>query len=92
MHTFTCVSAGIKYLKNLSIVLEAKKEEGRKEGREGKAAGRRGRRRGKVGERDELSSQSYNTTIRSSSRTQIACVGVSVCGPFSHGNYTLQFS
>lgn len=36
-------------------------------------------RRGKVGERVELSNQSYNTTIRSSSRTQIACVGVSAC-------------
>lgn len=39
MHTFTCISAGIKYLKNLSIVLEAKKEEGRKEGREEKQLG-----------------------------------------------------
>ena len=37
---------------------------------------------GKVGERGELSSQSYNTNIRSSSRAQIACVGVSVCVAF----------
>ena len=87
MYTYTCVHLGAGTWNNCLLYLKGRRGE-REEERERKGGERGGKGRqlggeiergGKVGERDELLSQSYNTNIRSSSRTQIACVGVSVC-------------